>query len=260
MSAAVVDFDPTRDLRHREARAARELADFLSWLDLGGTARATLETYEWTIAHALRMFPSKSMVDFTDGDLLHVIRRFPPKSRRVRLAAFRSWFKWAKRTRRIQENPCDYLPDIKRTAQRVIDVLTDAEVETLVGLPIVDGGLMAILFGGGLRKSEARRLKTQHWNPEQRTLAIIDGKGGKDRLVGVERPLAQRIEDLMRIERLDLRRDHFWYMVHANAVTRSRRRDRPIGAGTFHRWWVDCLAEADVRYRNPHVARHTFAM
>jgi integrase len=32
-----------------------------------------------------------------------------------------------------------------------------------------------------------------------------------------------------------------------------------IGEGTFARWWARCLADANVRYRNPHVARHTFA-
>jgi integrase len=51
-----------------------------------------------------------------------------------------------------------------------------------------------------------------------------------------------------------------WYSRRGNqrgyrAVTRSR----PIGEGTFHRWWERCLADASVRYRSPHTARHTFA-
>jgi integrase len=40
---------------------------------------------------------------------------------------------------------------------------------------------------------------------------------------------------------------------------RAVRRSKPIGEGTFHRWWARCLEAASVRYRNPHVARHTFA-
>src|SRR5215213_7085764 len=36
-------------------------------------------------------------------------------------------------------------------------------------------------------------------------------------------------------------------------------RVKPIGEGTFHRWWERCLDAAGVRYRNPHVTRHTFA-
>lgn len=37
------------------------------------------------------------------------------------------------------------------------------------------------------------------------------------------------------------------------------RRSTPIGKGSFAVWWSRCLAEAGVRYRNPHTARHTFA-
>ena len=36
-------------------------------------------------------------------------------------------------------------------------------------------------------------------------------------------------------------------------------RHRPVGEGTFHRWWGRCIGAAGVRYRNPHVTRHTFA-
>jgi integrase len=32
-----------------------------------------------------------------------------------------------------------------------------------------------------------------------------------------------------------------------------------IADGTFHRWWCRCIEAAGVRYRNPHVTRHTFA-
>jgi integrase len=33
----------------------------------------------------------------------------------------------------------------------------------------------------------------------------------------------------------------------------------PLGDGSFDRWWGRSLAEAGVRYRNPHTTRHTFA-
>jgi integrase/recombinase XerD len=60
------------------------------------------------------------------------------------------------------------------------------------------------------------------------------------------------------MERLDPR-DHVFYAVRANETWRRVERGKPIGEGTFHRWWVDCLARAEVRYRSPHTARHTFA-
>jgi integrase len=54
--------------------------------------------------------------------------------------------------------------------------------------------------------------------------------------------------------------DVLWYGQRANAV--GRRVYRPtagIGDGTFARWWDRSLDQAGVRYRNPHMTRHTFA-
>jgi integrase len=45
----------------------------------------------------------------------------------------------------------------------------------------------------------------------------------------------------------------------ANATAFKRAREKPVGEGTFARWWRRCLDEAGVAYRNPHTARHTFA-
>jgi integrase len=36
-------------------------------------------------------------------------------------------------------------------------------------------------------------------------------------------------------------------------------RARPIGDGSFQRWWDRCLRGAGVRYRKPPTTRHTFA-
>ena len=76
-------------------------------------------------------------------------------------------------------------------------------------------------------------------------------------------PLAQArvssaIATLATFEGLDAN-DHLWYSVRANEISRKTMRRTPVGEGTFARWWADCLERAGVRYRNPHVTRHTFA-
>jgi hypothetical protein len=68
--SVLLDYDPTRDTRHRDARAAREMADWLAWLELGGTAPRTLSDYEWAAARILRYYPSKAFAEITDDDLL----------------------------------------------------------------------------------------------------------------------------------------------------------------------------------------------
>jgi hypothetical protein len=63
VAAAIEDYDPLRDSRHKAARTARDQADWLAWLSLGGTAARTLEDYEWITARLLRMFPRKTLAE-----------------------------------------------------------------------------------------------------------------------------------------------------------------------------------------------------
>jgi integrase/recombinase XerD len=174
------------------------------------------------------------------------------------MAAVRSFFKWAKQTRRISDNPTDYLPDIRQKPQRVPDVFTDAEVDALLALDTVDAAPLAVLLDAGLRKAEARHLKFRDCLPDIGHLIVRNGKGGRDRVIPMSRRLNSLLADLELFE--DLRSsDHIFYAVRANEVSSRRTRHQPIGEGTFARWWRRCLDTAEVRYRNPHVARHTFA-
>jgi integrase len=253
-----VTFDPTRDKTYRRAKLGRDVVDWLAWLELGGAASRTLDQYERDLARLAKLFPGKAITDLTDGDLLQLAKRFKPGERRVRMAAVRSFFKWAKQTRRISDNPTDYLPDIRQKPQRVPDVFTDAEVDALLALDTVDAAPLAVLLDAGLRKAEARHLKFRDCLPDIGHLIVRNGKGGRDRVIPMSRRLNSLLADLELFE--DLRSsDHIFYAVRANEVSSRRTRHQPIGEGTFARWWRRCLDTAEVRYRNPHVARHTFA-
>src|SRR5262252_5856717 len=48
-----------------------------------------------------------------------------------------------------------------------------------------DRPLVRLLLEAGLRKGEARRLRLRHVDVEQSRLVIVEGKGGKDRVVPV---------------------------------------------------------------------------
>lgn len=258
MSATVVAFDPLRDKSYSATRLGKAVVDFLAWMELGGTAARTLDQYERDLSRACLMFPDKGIEDFDDDDMLHVARQFKPGERRVRVAAYRSFFKWALRRRMIHMNPCDALPDFKQKAQRVIPVFSDAELALLLGLPVVDAAPLAVLLLGGLRKAEARHLRLRDCRPETSQIVVVQGKGGKDRIIPMEARLQSLLNDLVILEGLN-DRDHIFYSVHANQLTRKVMRDKPVGEGTFARWWRSCLDEAGVRYRTPHTARHTFA-
>jgi site-specific recombinase XerD len=252
-SPAVVGFDPLRDKRYQSTRLGRDVADFLAWLELGGASPRTLDQYERDLSRGALMFPNHALNEWTDAELLHVANAFKAPERRVRMAAYRSFFKWARQTRRITENPTELLPTIKRTPQRVIDVFSDEEIAVLCDLPVRDGALMQLLFDAGLRKSEARNLRLMHVVDDVR---VLRGKGGKDRIIPATVVIAQKVNELAILDGLTAR-DHLWYSRPGGGSTIAR--DKPIGDGSFDRWWRRCLDDADVRYRNPHVARHTFA-
>lgn len=263
-AAHPVGYDPLRDSRHRTARAARECADWLAWLELEGKAPRTLDDYERTAAVLLRMFPHLAIADIGDGELSHVLRAFPPRSRRTRRAHLSSFLGWAYRTGRIPRNPLDLVPKPKRTPRAHVETFTDAEVALLTGLPAPDGPLFSILFRTGLRKGEARRLRRRHVDLDRGHLVVYAGKGGKDRVVRLGK-LAFVLAEWFTLDgiRAD---DYLWYSRPGGGrISRAK----PIGEGSFHRWYARCLKEAGVEYRprtkddpgvhNPHVTRHTHA-
>lgn len=260
-----VGYDVLRDARHRDARAARECADWLSWLELEGKAPRTLDDYERTVAVLLRMFPDVALADVTDSELVHVLKTFPARSRRIRRAHLASFIGWAYRTGRMARNPLELVPRQRRNPRQHIEIFTPPEVALLTGLPAPDGPLFSILFLAGIRKAEARRLRVRHIDFNRGKVIVYQGKGGKDREIPL-RALAQPLAEWFLLD--GIRPDDFLWYTRPGGGPVSRRREQ--GEGSFHRWYVGCLERADVEYRartkterglhNPHVTRHTFAV
>jgi integrase len=258
VSVAAVEFDPTRDKRYQQTRLGRDVVDFLAWLELGGAASRTLDQYERDLSRGALMFPNHAVDEWTGSELTHVAKSFKPAERRVRIAAWRSFFRWARGAKRTTERPEEELPQIRRLPQKVIDVFTEAEVEALLSLDVVDAAPLAVLFEAGLRKAEARNLQLRHCQPESDRVVVIKGKGNKDRIVPMASRLRSLLAELSLLEGMSPD-DFIFYRVYANDYSSKRMRDKPVGEGTFARWWKRCLETAGVRARTPHTARHTFA-
>jgi integrase/recombinase XerC len=262
LSAVAVDFDPTRDKSYQATRLGRSVADFLAWMETGGAAERTLDQYERDLSRGCKMFPNTPLEEFSDSQMLHVAKSFQPKERRTRVAAWKAFFKWAVRTRRIVANPCDALPTIKRQPKKVYDVFTDAEITALCGLPVRDGALFALLFDAGPRKGDCRNFHFRNWRPDATEdapygmLAFHEGKGGKDRQVPASEQIARKLSELAIFD--GLKSAHFLWYTRPGGGSKIAR-DNAVGDGSFDRWWERSLGEAGVRYRNPHMTRHTFA-
>lgn len=253
------EYDPLRDKTYRRARLGPDVVAFLAWLELGGASPETVDSYERALAVACRMYPRTPIDELTDIQLGQVFRRFPQKSRRVRVAPYKTFFKWARQTRRIDQNPMELIPAIKRTPRKQHDIFSDAEIDVLLGLDVIDAAPMGLLFEAGLRRSEACAMTLRRCQPGSGSVKVIGGKGGKDRVVPMSRRLDSLLADLELLEGVGTD-DHVLYGVKANGQGARRiLRSSTIGEGTFARWWRRCLNTAGVRYRNPHEARHTFA-
>jgi integrase len=246
-----------RDLRHEQSVAAPALADWIIHLELEGKRPKTLYEYVRAIAPLLRAHPEKQFEEFTHLDINDQLRLIPPRSRHISRSIYNGWFTWGYEQELIAKNPMLKVPKVKAPKQMPADIFTEAERAQLEALPLPDGPLWAILFGCGLRRGEARRLRFGNIDLDRARLMVINGKGGKDRPVGIPESVVHAIADLHNLCEPMAPEDHLWYLNRYEPGD-PRRRHFPIGSTTFDNWYRRCIQQAGVRYLKPHQTRHTY--
>ena len=187
-----------------------------------------------------------------------MIASFPPRSRKRVTAVYRDFSRWLYQQGRADHDVMGRARYPRAKRQSAIDVFSEAECVRLLQQPNRDRPLVRLLLEAGLRKGEARRLKLLNVDVEQSRLVVLEGKGGKDRMIPIA---ADLVEELLGLAIRDgIKPDeHLWYVTRANQSSVTLHRERPIGEATFARWWGACCERARVPYRNPHVCRHTYA-
>jgi integrase len=244
-----------RDLRHQQTRGAGDLNDWLVRLELEGKAQKTLYAYHREIARLLRAYPDHEIGDFTAAEIETVLAMVGPRSRHITRSIYNKFFEWGTMDDRVDRTPMGKVAKIKHPPHRQRDIFTLGEVALLEGLPAPHGQLFAILFGSGLRRMEARKLRRRHIDLPRRRLTVVEGKGGKDGVVALLPSALQAVDDLDLLEGLQPD-DCIWGSRPGGGQFVSRY--QPIGNTTFERWYRNCIAEAEVRYLSPHTTRHTF--
>ena len=115
------------------------------------------------------------------------------------LSAFRSFFDWMILEGEIKENPCDrvdapkigrYLPEVL-SVEEVDRIIASVDTSTPGGLR--DRAILEVLYGCGLRVSEAVNLKISQIHRKEGFLRIV-GKGDKERLVPLGEMAAEALE------------------------------------------------------------------
>lgn len=254
----VVEFDAfIRDVRHRAARAASDLAEWLEYLNVDGKSERTLYGYDRELALLLRMFPDHALEDFTASEINRALAQKPERSRYITRSIFNAFFHWATEETdppKLDRSPMRGVPRMRQPRRRPRDIFTEAEVEILEGLPAPHGQLFTLLFGTGIRRGEARSLRRDHINLARRTLVVYRGKGGKDRTVPLTLAAQKAVAELDLTEGLQ-ENDFVWTLIR---VKRYRFRKAEIGDTTIDRWYRTQLAAAGLRHLNMHQTRHTY--
>jgi integrase/recombinase XerD len=252
-----LDSDPTRNLAYLTTASGQAVDDYLTRRETGGLAARTLDSYRRDLAQLCLLYPRKAPGDFTQHDLETALRHWTLSQRNRARSAFRGFFDDL--ADQNGHDPAKRLPRIRVAKQHIIDIFDEAEQTRLTSLPeLRDRAPATVLLETGLRKSEARHLTVADIDLEGARLSVRRGKGNKGRVIPLWPSTVAALNDLILLEGLN-RHDHIWYTRYVNLGGEYVHRDKPAGDGAFHRWWVNLCDTAGVRYRNPHVCRHTYA-
>jgi integrase/recombinase XerD len=176
-----------------------------------------------------------------------------------RLATVRSYLRHLMLVGTRADNPAASIAGPRRP-KTVPRTLSPAEAERLVEAAsgtapraMRDRALVELLYGAGLRVSEAVGLVKASVDLEQRIVRVV-GKGGKERIVPLGRPAADAVRRYMSLGRPHLDRRHrpdLFLNARGGALTRA-------GAFLILRRVAD-RAGLEAGRVHPHLLRHSFA-
>jgi integrase/recombinase XerD len=223
----------------------------------------TVDAYRRDLA-ALHAFLDKDVADVTSGELESWVASMRAEGLAAstiarRVSAVRAFFRHLVLIGTRDENPAASV-QLPRRARTLPRALSPAETERLIDAAVGstpralrDRALVELLYGAGLRVSEAVGLEKNGVALEDRVVRVL-GKGGKERLVPLGRPAAEAVRRYLALGRphLDRRyRPELFLNARGGALTRA-------GAFLILRKLADRAGLEPVRV-HPHLLRHSFA-
>lgn len=228
-----------------------------------GTARNTLDSYARDLRRYAEHLGETGFDAVTEREVsafLAVLREgdaeHPPlaaSSAARALVAVRGLHKFAVREGVVEHDPAR---DVKppQTPRRLPKALPVDDVLRLIEAPtgLRDRALLELLYSTGARISEAVGLDIDDIDTEQRT-ALLDGKGGKQRLVPVGRPALAALDAYLVRERPALvRRGTPAVFLNHRGGRLSRQSAWQVLKDSAERVGINTIV-------SPHTLRHSFA-
>ena len=245
-----------------QAQADPDVGAFLALLSARRAPR-TVDAYRRDLG-AFAAWLGRPPGAASEGDLARYLAELraagrAPATVARRTAALRAFFRHLALIGARGDNPAAELEPPRRR-RSLPHTLSPAEVERLIDAAagpspraLRDAALVELLYGGGLRVSEAVGLERAAVDLDARLVRVV-GKGGKERVVPIGRQATEALRRYLALGRPHLDRRHrpeLFLNAQGGALTR---------AGAF--LVVRRLAEKaglDPRRVHPHVLRHSFA-
>jgi integrase/recombinase XerD len=144
------------------------------------------------LAQWLQKDSSTDLYGVTEKDLMAYIayrRADKATTANRRLTVFKRFYRHALRMNLVKSDPCIGLRAAKQALRfpetlsegQVTALLNAPDVETLLGLR--DRSMLELMYASGLRVSEIVSLKTVALGLNEGVVRVVNGKGGKERLV-----------------------------------------------------------------------------
>lgn len=266
---------PIKDKRYLSTQLGGDVAEYLSWAqDEAGKRPRTLDQYERDLSRLCVLFPHLGRHTISKAEIRAAIHSFPEGSRHRAWAALSDFWKWQYNEERIEHSPMRGIRAPRKPPRKLPEVFTDLERARLLEaqaaspMPTVDRVRLLILQELGVRKNEARLMRVRDLDPVNRYAIIRNAKGGDERLVDFGEDLQRALIDYLHtplplLERDPLPDDYIFCPSgatnkNAYAITWIDP-TRSMAETTFWRWWNRTIGRSQVRYRKPHMTRHSFA-
>jgi integrase/recombinase XerD len=174
------------------------------------------------------------------------------------ISSLRSFYDWLVQEGMITDNPCDNV-DAPKIGRNIPDVLSEEEVSRLIDIVdtstwfgLRDRAILEVMYGCGLRVSEAVNLKISGLFLDEGFIRII-GKGNKERLIPIGDMAIEAL--LIYLEARILPADRT-----SEDIVFLNRYGRPLSRISMFKIIRSLAQLAGIRRDiSPHIFRHSFA-
>jgi site-specific recombinase XerD len=174
-----------------------------------------------------------------------------------RVSTARSFYRWLRLVGEVSNDPLANV-GLPKKPRRLPRALTQEDISTLIEAAdgakpaaLRDRALLELMYGAGVRVSEAASLDVANVDLREMTL-VVRGKGNKERLVVIGMPAARALERYMRARAKLAAHGELALFVNRDGARMSQRRIQLI----VRKYALKAGIDARV---HPHLLRHTFA-